>query len=169
MQTPSKMAIEIEFYNGYIKVFGQRVDQSGTSGDWKLYAKSDKNLFGSGYITTTYYVNINYDVRIVTGTVQNEVVRAGQSSSGGYSGGGYSGSGSSGTTGTTTTPSGTTIPRTKCPNCTNGRRVYEGDVSYSGTQIRYSTCPECGLRYQSSSRTHRHGSCNTCHGSGYLD
>lgn len=61
------------------------------------------------------------------------------------------------------------IPRTKCPNCTNGRRVYEGDVAYSGTDIRYSTCNECGKRYMSSHTWHRHGSCNTCHGTGYLD
>lgn len=59
--------------------------------------------------------------------------------------------------------------RTRCLNCNNGRCVYESSVPYSGTQIRYSVCPECGLRYKSSHMTHRHGRCNTCKGTGYVN
>ena len=189
-----EMLFDIDIYNNYIVVNGTKVDyfcdiKTGkttlTPGCLRKSYKMKMSdefyvvyMFDSNYnmeITYIYYNTITdriSDMYLFPVTKGNTLS---SSNTGGYSGSspsfGTTGTTTtpSGTTGTTTTPSGTTIPRTKCPNCTNGRRVYEGDVSYSGTQIRYSTCPECGLRYQSSSRTHRHGSCNTCHGSGYLD
>ena len=93
----------------------------------------------------------------------------GYSGSTSYNGGGYSGGGYGSSNSSSSSSSSSSIPRPKCPNCTNGRRVYEGTVGYSGTQIRYATCSECGKRYMSSHTTHRHDRCTTCHGKGYLD
>ena len=114
-----------------------------------------------------YYVDADFNVRYISGGREDRYVKDGQSL-GSFGGGNNTGGSYSGSSGSHTDTK-TSIRRTKCPNCTNGRRVYESTVSYSGTQIRYSTCSECGLRYQSSHRTHRHDRCNTCHGSGYLD
>ena len=103
--------------------------------------------------------------------VPRPVQQSGQSNSGSsfsggyggnYNGGSYNGSSSS-------SSSSSSIPRTKCPNCNNGRKVYESTVPYSGTQTRYSTCSECGKRYMGSHTTHRHDRCTTCHGRGYLN
>lgn len=187
-----EMLFDIEIYNNYIVVNGTRVDyfcdiKTGkttlTPGCIRKSYKMKMSeefyvvyMFDSNYNMEISYIYYNPRTDRITDMYLFPVTKGNtlsSNSTGGYSGG-YSGSGfSSGTTGTTTTPSGTTgtttIPRTKCPNCKNGRRVYESTVPYSGTQIRYSTCPECGLRYQSSSRTHRHDRCNTCHGTGYLD
>lgn len=132
------------------------------------------SVIGSGQwrIEVNYFVNDNYDIReLNNGREIVKYVKKGQSfgsansgNASGYSNGNTSGYNSSNSSSGSTS----TIPRTKCPNCTNGRRVYEGTVGYS-EQIRYTTCSECGKRYMSSHTTHRHDRCTTCHGSGYLD
>lgn len=61
--------------------------------------------------------------------------------------------------------------RTKCPNCTNGRRLYEKSISVPtfGLKVNMKACSECGKTYDANSTAHWHDRCNTCHGSGYLD
>ena len=84
--------------------------------------------------------------------------------------GSYSG-GSSYSNGSSSSSRSSNIPRPKCPNCTNGRRVYEQSISVPtfGMKQNIIRCSECGKTYDSYSTSHRHDRCNTCHGSGYLD
>lgn len=181
---------QITFYDDRMEIRNENSIKKGTcytipyygmQNGWKLYRKEENYGPPLDKVVEDYYVNSSYDVKhLSTGThfstVERPMVKDGEninsyvrmtnSPSGGFSGGtsaGYSSGGSSGT------GSSSNIPRPKCPNCVNGRKVYESTVPYSGTQIRYSTCSECGLRYQSSHRTHRHEQCTTCHGKGYLD
>ena len=153
-----------------------KISYSGIENGWRVY----RSVSGEGRwrMDQRYYVNSNYDIKYIINTAEYPIVKENENlssyqrlssgnsgNSGGYSGGSYSGS-----SGSSSSSSTATTRRTKCPNCTNGRRVYESDVPYSSLgSARYSTCSECGIRYNSAIRTHRHDRCNTCHGSGYLD
>lgn len=164
-----EVATETNVKNGN----AMRISFSGIENGWRVY----RSVSGSGQwrMDERYYVSSNYDIKYILNTSEFPIVKENESlssyqristgNSGGYSSSGSYGSGTS----SRTTSSSSNVSRTDCPNCVNDRRVYESTVPYSGTQTRYSTCSECGLRYMSSHRTHRHDRCDTCHGSGYLD
>ena len=191
--TVDKQLLTVEFYSNYITVNGSEAkyfhEMVLTSATKTVKLPPGRRVkmyqhYVEGFIIT-YLVDSDYNMEAIwikkdrNGNVLCNYffpIEKGNtmssSSAGGYSSGSYNGGYSSGGYGrrsSSSSSSSSSIPRTRCPNCTNGRRVYESTVGYSGTQTRYSTCSECGKRYMSSHTTHRHDRCTTCHGTGYLD
>ena len=186
--TVDKQLLNVEFYSNYIRINGETAEfmQEGvlpaTTGSFTFRPGQHVKWYSQviNGMTVVYLVDANYNMEALWLTKQGGTLfyyffpiekgnTISSSNSGGYGGnynsgsyGGYNGSSSS-------SSSSSSIPRTKCPNCNNGRKVYESTVPYSGTQTRYSTCSECGKRYMSSHTTHRHDRCTTCHGRGYLN
>ena len=154
---------------------------NGTQGDYKVYTKTYD--FGPmlGKSVNNYYVDKDYNVIQTINGQETRMWRDGESagtrsraSSGGYNSGYGSGYGTDGSSSSGTSSGGTTSQpklRTRCPNCTNGRRVYESTYGGYGGGLgtRLKRCSECGEQYNAQSIIHRHDRCTTCHGTGYLD
>lgn len=175
---------QISFYNDRIEVHNKYSLEkgiapstylySGMQNGWKVYSRQDD--YGFAKVLHVYYVNSNYDVKYISGGEEHPIVKDGESL-GSYvrfsnsSGGGFS-SGTTERRDTKTQQPQQPQQRTKCPNCTNGRRVYEktnGSVPGGLGSRNMKRCSECGITYNANNITHFHDRCTTCHGKGYLD
>ena len=155
-----------------------KISFSGIENGWRVY----RSVSGSGQwrFDERYYVSSNYDIKYIMNTSEYPIVKENESlssyqkissgQSGGYSSSGSYSSGSSYSSSSRSSGS-SSVPRTECPNCKKGRRVYEQTISVPtfGLKTNIVRCSECGKSYDSYSVSHRHDRCNTCHGSGYLD
>ncbi len=193
--TVDKQLLNVEFYGNYItvngkeaKYFHETVLTSATK-TVKLPPGCRVKLYQhyvEGFIIT-YLVDSDYNMEAIwikkdsNGNVlcnyffpieKGNTISS--SSTEGYGGGSYNGGYSSGSYGSSSygsSSSSSSIPRAKCPNCTNGRRVYEKSISVTtfGLKTNMKRCNECGETYDAYSNSHFHDRCTTCHGTGYLD
>lgn len=181
----STMKMQITVYDDHLEVATEADVQKGNASiisyygmenGWRVYRSVSGN--GQWRMDQKYYVNSNYDVKYFMNTSEYPIVKEGENitsyqklSSG--SSGNYSSSSqnySSGSNSSNKVES-SSIPRTKCRNCTNGRRVLERSISPTSFGLKTNTkrCNECGKTYDANSTAHFHERCNICHGSGFLD